>query len=205
MNSVQQTPLCSAAILAGGQSRRMGQNKALLPLHGQPLIAHIAAQLRPAFAELLVSANDADLYQFLGLPVVADATPGSGPLMGILSCLQAARHEWLFVTGCDVPDINLAFIAAMQQLSADCDVVMPLDANGRPEPLFALYRKSVIPVAQALLAAGGRRIIDILPALRVAHPPLPGGWLKNLNTPDDYASAVDTTVGNSALPEEKQS
>jgi len=187
---------CSAIILAGGQSRRMGRNKSLLSLHGQPMIAHIADQMRPAFAELLVSANDAALYAFLGLPVLPDRVPGGGPLMGIAAGLQAARHDWLFVTGCDVPEINLPFIATMWALTENRDVVMPLDADGRAEPLFALYRKTALPAIETVLASGRARIIDILPGLRVAHPALPGGWLKNLNTPQDYAAAA----GSAGLP-----
>ncbi len=165
----------------------MGRDKSLLPLAGEPLIARIAGQLRPLFDEVLISANDPAPYAFLGLPVIADAEPGQGPLMGIASCLRAARNEWLFVTGCDVPDLDAAFIASLLELARDCDVVMPRDSDGRPEPLCALYRKTVLAVAERLLADGRRRIIDLLPELRVATPALPGGWLKNLNTPEEFA------------------
>ncbi|MGE5385256.1 MAG: molybdenum cofactor guanylyltransferase [Betaproteobacteria bacterium] len=178
----------SAAILAGGQSRRMGRNKSLLPMHGQPMIGHIADQLRPHFDELLIGANDGALYGFLGLPVIADREPGSGPLMGILSCLEAARHELLFVTGCDIPEMNLAFIRQMISLAEGHDIVMPVDAEGRLEPLFAIYRKTVIAPALAVLAAGGRRVMDLLPGQRVAHPVIPAGWIRNLNTPSDYTA-----------------
>ncbi len=178
----------SAAILAGGQSRRMGRNKSLLPMRGQPMISHIADQLRPHFAELMVGANDAALYGFLGLPVVADREPGSGPLMGIVSCLEAAQHELLFVTGCDIPEMNLDFIREMVPLAEGHDIVMPIDAEGRLEPLFAIYRKTVIVPALALLAAGCRRVMDLLPGQRVAHPAIPAGWIRNLNTPADYAA-----------------
>ena len=165
----------------------MGRDKSLLPLAGEPLIARIAGQLRPLFDEVLVSANDPAPYAFLGLPVIADAEPEQGPLMGIASCLEAARNDWLFVTGCDVPDLDSAFIARLLAQAGECDIVMPQDAAGRPEPLCALYRKTALPVAHRLLAVGRRRIIDLLPELRVVSPALPGGWLKNLNTPEEFA------------------
>lgn len=187
----------SAVILAGGQSRRMGRNKSLLPLHGRPMIAHIADQLRPAFDEVLVSTNDAALYAFLGLPIVADEAPGEGPLMGILSSLEAARHDLLFVTGCDIPEMNLAFVRDMLPLTAEHDIVVPVDASGRLEPLFAFYRKSVVPRAREILAAGGRRVTDLFVGPRVASPPVPAGWLRNLNTPEDYRA----TAGAADFPE----
>lgn len=184
-----ETPLAaSAAILAGGQSRRMGRNKSLLPLHGRPMIEHIALQLRQHFDELLVSANDPAAYAFLCLPIIGDETPGDGPLAGILSCLQAARHDLLFVTGCDIPEMNLPFIRQLFALAGECDIVMPTDAEGRLEPLFAIYRKTVVPQARERLAAGRRRVLDLLPGLRVAMPRIPPGWIRNLNTPQDYAA-----------------
>lgn len=183
----------SAAILAGGQSRRMGRNKSLLPLHGRPMIEHIANQLRPLFAELLVSANDPERYAFLEAPVIADQAPGNGPLMGIVSCLEAARHDLLFVTGCDIPEMNLPFIRQMLPLAEGSDIVMPVHADGHPEPLFAFYRKTVIGRARELLATGNLRVTDLLPGLRVVHPVIPAGWIRNLNTPDEYRSMPGST------------
>jgi len=176
----------SAAILAGGQSRRMGQDKSLLPIDGQPMIAHIAAQLSPLFPELLIGSNDPARHAFLNLPLVADREAGQGPLMGILSCLEASRHELLFVTACDIPQMPLAFIRDMLELAADKDVVIPMTADGRYEPLFAVYRKSLIPRAREILAQGGRRIIELLEGQRHACPIMPPAVLRNLNTPEDY-------------------
>lgn len=166
----------------------MGRDKSLLTIDGEPMIARIAAQLRPLFAEVMIGANDPARYAFLELRVVPDDVPGQGPLMGIVSCLRAARYEWLFVTGCDVPDLDPAFVRYLLGLAVDTDIVMPRDADDRPEPLCALYRQTALPVAERLLESGCRRIVDLLPALRVVAPRLPGGWLKNLNTPDEFAA-----------------
>ncbi len=174
----------AAAILAGGQSRRMGQDKSLLPINDQPMIACIAAQLRPLFPELLVSSNDPEHHAFLGLPLVADGESGQGPLRGILSCLEACQHELLFVTACDMPQLPLAYIAELLELAQSHDVVIPVDADGRHEPLFAVYRKTLVPRARQILAAGGRRIIELLPGHRAACPLMPG--IRSLNTPQEY-------------------
>ncbi|MBS1197177.1 MAG: fdhD-2 [Proteobacteria bacterium] len=175
----------SAAILAGGQSRRMGQDKSLLPIAGQPMIAHIAEALQPLFPELMVSSNSPQQHAFLGLPLVADREAGQGPLRGILSCLEVAKNDLLLVTACDIPQLPLAFMGDMLHLAQDCDLVIPVSAEGRHEPLFAVYRKTLIPAARQILAAGGRRIVELFVGHRSACPELPQG-LFNLNTPDEY-------------------
>lgn len=176
----------TAVILAGGQSRRMGQDKSLMPVCGQPLIARIAEQLTPFFPEVLVSSNEPWKYGFLGLPVIADELPGQGPLMGILSSLRAAHRERILVTACDIPVIDLAFVQALLRFSEKADIVMPVSREGRHEPLFSVYRKTVIPRAEAVLKSGERRIVGVLPGLTVVSPSMPEGWYYNLNTREDY-------------------
>jgi molybdopterin-guanine dinucleotide biosynthesis protein A len=178
----------TAVILAGGQSRRMGQDKSLMQVCGQPLIERIAGQLTPFFPEVLVNSNDAQKYRFLGLPVIADEVPGQGPLMGILSSLKAAGQDRILAIACDIPVADLTFIRELVRSSATADIVMPVSADGRFEPLFAVYRKTVIPRAEAALAEGKRRIVALLPGMAAAHPPMPVGWYCNLNTQEDYAA-----------------
>jgi len=138
----------------------------------------------------MVSSNDAAQHAFLGLPLVADSETGQGPLRGILSCLEAAQHDLLFVAACDIPQLPLAFIGNLLELAQDRDVVIPVGADGRHEPLFAVYRKTLIPAARQILAAGGRRIIELLPGHRHACPLMPQG-LRNLNTPEDYRQFLE--------------
>jgi len=184
----------SAAVLAGGQSRRMGRDKSLLPVHGTTLLEHILAQVRPLVDEALVGANDPEKYGFAGVPVVLDEQPGQGPLMGIVSCVQAAQHERVLVTACDIPCLPAPFLRMMLRKASRAAIVMPRDPQGRHEPLLAVYTKRVLPAARAVLARGGRRIVDVLsePGVSVEFVPLPpGDWYRNLNAPDDYRGAVD--------------
>lgn len=179
-------PDATAVILAGGESLRMGFDKSLIPLGDGPLIAHIADQLA-FFAERLVGSNDQAKYAFLNIPVVGDEKPGCGPLMGILSCVDAAAHELCFVTGCDIPTLDPRFVLDLLDQAADHDIVMPRLADGRVEPLLAVYRKTVVPVARAIVARGGRRVVELLDHLRVRF--VPGDsltWYRNLNTVEDY-------------------
>lgn len=175
----------AAVILAGGGSRRMGQDKSLLTVGRGPLIERIKDQLAPLFPELLVSSNEPDKYRFLGLPVVPDRVPGQGPLMGILSSLAAARREPLLAVACDIPVLDPAFLRELVRRARAADVVMPLSPDGRPEPVLAVYRKAFMATAEAALARGQRRIVDGLPGLTVDHPPMPPGWYHNLNTRAD--------------------
>lgn len=178
----------TAVILAGGQSRRMGQDKSLLDVSGLPLIARIADQLQPRFCEVLVSANDSAKYRFLGLPIIPDPEPGLGPLAGILAGLRAARHDRILAVACDIPVLDPDFLDHLLELSEGADVVMPRSPDGRHEPMVAVYHRRVIPRIEAVLAEGRRRIVDILPGLAAVHPPMPEGWYFNLNTREDLGA-----------------
>jgi molybdopterin-guanine dinucleotide biosynthesis protein A len=191
----------TAIILAGGRSRRMGQDKSLLPFGGQPLLAHIADQLRPHFRHLLVGANDPLRYALAGAPVIADRTPDQGPLMGLASCLAAAPTETAFLTGCDIPTMEMATIRAMLAALPDHDAVIPVTPDGRRHPLFAAYRRTLVPTALNVLAGGLRRMEDLLQRVRVHPFPLPESpWFQNLNTPAEYAAATCHTPPPPELP-----
>jgi molybdenum cofactor guanylyltransferase len=164
----------------------MGLDKSLLPVGGRPLIAHIADQLA-FFAERLIGSNDPARYAFLSLPVVPDQEPGHGPLMGILSCVDRAAHDLCFVTGCDIPTLDRGFILELLALSDGYDIVIPRLADGKTEPLLAVYRKTVVPVARTIMARGGRRIVELLDELRVRFVVADSlTWYCNLNTLEDY-------------------
>lgn len=184
-------PRAGALILAGGDSRRMGRDKALLPIDGRPMIASIADQLKPLFEEIVISADRPDAYAFLGLPVVADAEPGQGPLMGIASGLPHMTQDLDFVTACDIPRIDLSFVNGLIKLAVGFDIVLPYYDEGQYEPLFAVYRKTVVPEAARILAAGGRSILDLLERVKVNLIKIPDRRLiRNVNTEEDYADLV---------------
>lgn len=180
-------PNATAIILAGGESRRMARDKSMLPVCGQPMIGHIASQLRPLFATILIGANAPEKYAFLGCPVVPDQAPGAGPLMGMASCLAASNSELNFIIGCDIPTVQPGLIRQLLEAGRDADIAIPRTAHG-PEPLFAVYRRStVLPLAHQLLAAEKRRITELLPGLKVTFLDLEkADWYHNLNTPKEY-------------------
>ncbi|MCP4714776.1 MAG: molybdenum cofactor guanylyltransferase [Deltaproteobacteria bacterium] len=176
----------TAIVLAGGQSRRMGVDKSLLFLSGTPMIEVIVNQLKGNFQHLQISSNDPVKYDFLNLPVVPDLKSGAGPLMGILSSLENSKTDLNFITSCDAPNINLPYVREMLRAAEHYDAVIPMSKDGRYEPLFAVYRKSVIGHCHDLIDTGHRKISDLFERARIKFLPFDGsGWYENLNTIED--------------------
>jgi molybdopterin-guanine dinucleotide biosynthesis protein A len=192
----------SGIILAGGASRRMGRNKALIALEGQPLVARVLHALRPVTDEVLVVANDPAPFAFLSLPVVPDSEPGHGPLMGLYSGMRAARGDLVVAVAVDMPFLTPEFLEHLVRLSPGYDVVIP--ETDRLHPLCAVYRRETcLPAIEEALARGQRRLIafhaDVqvrrVPeaALRSFSPDLRA--LINVNTPEELEKARELLGG----------
>jgi len=177
----------TALVLAGGRSRRMGTDKNMLLIGGQPMIGHICRQLHGTFTRVLISANDTEKFSFLGLDVVPDRIPDKGPLMAVVSALEASDSELNLVVGCDVPRIRLPVVRRMLAEAEGVDIVIPVTQDGREQPLFAVYRRSIRRRMAAALESGARRFTDICRLCRVRRIELgDAGWFANLNTMADY-------------------
>jgi molybdopterin-guanine dinucleotide biosynthesis protein A len=177
----------AAIILAGGRSRRMGVDKSMLPIGGRPMIEHICQQLRGTFATVLISANDKEKFAFLGLDVIPDAVPDQGPLMAVASALKASDRELNLIVSCDVPEIRLAVVRRMLAEADGADAVIPVTNDGKPQPLFAVYRRSARCPMEEALASGARRLSDIYGLCKVRFMELgDAGWFANLNTMAEY-------------------
>lgn len=174
-------------VLAGGESTRMKQDKAMLPINGGPMIGRVCNQLRYHFDQILVSANDFGKYAFLGIDVIPDRVPGQGALMGIASALEASANDLNLVVACDIPEVDITFARRMLREAEDCDAVVPRTDEGFIEPLFAVYRKSVLGAMNDVLSAGERRVRAVFERCRVRYIDLPNAKrLKNLNTMEEY-------------------
>ena len=180
-------PEAALILLAGGMSRRMGRNKALLPIDGRPMFQVILGRLAPLFTEVLVSGSCPEAVGIPGVTVVPDRVQGQGPLRGIASCLEVTRHDLNFVVACDMPGIDVSRALGMLSVAEGFDVVVERDAQGRWEPLFGVYRRSALAVAREVLDRGGRRIVEIYPQLRVRiMDPSGDGPLFNINDESEY-------------------
>jgi molybdopterin-guanine dinucleotide biosynthesis protein A len=195
-------------INAGGQSRRMGQPKALLsvPPHGRPLLETIVQRLQPLTPHaIIVIANDPALRQqsHLGNSVrwCVDTYPDVGPLGGLATALMVAP-AWVIVVACDMPLLNPALLRYLVSCAEEADAsggalwdaVVPV-VNDRPEPLHALYHRRCLAAVTARLAADQRRATAFLPDIRVRyvheeelrrHDAALYSFL-NVNTPEEWA------------------
>jgi molybdopterin-guanine dinucleotide biosynthesis protein A len=166
----------------------MGTDKALLRLRGKPLIQETAEALRARFPEAFIVADaaGAGVYAGAGLPVVADRVRGAGPLAGIAAALAAASRDRVFVVACDMPDLDFALVARLLDAAADADCAVPRVGEGLYEPLYAVYRRSALPAAEAALAEGRFGVHGLFSRLSVRWVDHPAG-LRNLNTPEDVS------------------
>ena len=179
----------TAIIMAGGDNSRMGRDKSMLPIKSKPVIEHIFEQLRPHFNQILISSNDTAKHAFLGIEVVPDGIVGKGPLMGIASTLKASANEVNFVIACDIPEVDIALVRMMVRAIDDFDVVMPRVGESKFEPLFSVYRKSILGLLENALSAGKTKIIDPLVDCKVKYIDFSESQIQalaNLNTMDDY-------------------
>ncbi len=183
----------SGVILAGGASRRMGNNKALLPLGGRPMIAIVAERLRAVVDEVIIAADDVQTYAPYADRCVPDRYAGVGTLAGIHAGLAAARNDLALVVGCDMPFLDPRVLEWFVQAAAGYDVVV-LRQGDMVEPLHAAYRRTVLPEIEAAIGAGRRRVISFFPAVRVRSV-LPAELVgldpalrsfQNVNTPDEW-------------------
>ena len=183
MTSPPAAPL-SAAILAGGQSRRMGVDKALLRLTpgGPTLVERVVAAVGAVADETFLVAND-DRLAPLGLRTLPDAFPGAGALGGIYSAVAGAAHEHCLVVACDMPFLSVPLLRLLAARPRDYDVLAPFlpveprgenrqgGAGGVYETLHAIYGRGALPAMREQLAAGRFKIIGFFPRVRVRAVP----------------------------------
>ena len=193
--------MISIVIQAGGRSSRMGQDKALMPFLGRPLIERQVELLSRLAGELLVITNRPEAYTFLGLPLFPDLLPGTGPLGGLYTALSVASRPLVAVIACDMPFVSADLLRAQRDLleRESVDVVIPRSPEGL-EPLHALHSKDTcLAAVRAALDAGERKVIAWLPAVRsrvmsqeeVAQVDPQFRSFVNVNSPEEFRQAED--------------
>lgn len=194
---------CSGIILAGGRSRRLGEDKRALRLwgdHAPTLLEHTCAVLAPLCAELIVVLNDPEAWSGLPAKLVRDSLPDGGALGGLYSGLLAAQHERCLVVGADMPFLNADLLRAMLAYPLTYQALVPRRLKAGTtrnqsafEPLHAIYRRDCQILLGELLRRGERRMaafIEQLDAVFIEDDVLTrydphGHAFLNINTPDD--------------------
>ena len=194
----------TAAVLAGGRSVRMGVDKTLLAVDGEPLVVRVVRVVDGVCDQTIVVTNRPEALADASLPgsiaVIADEVAYQGPLGGLATAMAHADHEWVLAVAADMPHLEPQVIGALWSVREGADVVVPVSEKG-PEPLLALYRvEACLPAARAVLATGRRRLVAMFSMLSVAEVPVDSlrtvdpelRSLVNVNTPADLADARDS-------------
>lgn len=200
------TAPATGALLAGGAGRRMGRDKRLIEVDGEPMIRRAARALAVGTDELLIVVAPGrpiapDIVADLGARTVEDRVADGGPLAGLETALAAARHDLVAVAAADMPWIAVAvvrhLVARLASAGAATDVVAIATDRG-PEPLLACYRSRLLATVTRLLDGGERRMTALLEAV-VVDEVLPAEWrrldpsgrsVRNVNRLADLLAAV---------------
>ncbi len=203
--------MLTVAIQAGGESRRIGRDKALLPFLGQPLILRLLSRLAGIADELLVTSNQPDNYRFTGLTPYPDLLPGTGALGGLYTALEAASHPYVAVVACDMPFASPELFAYELVLLRETgvDAVIPRSPAGT-EPFHGVYRRETcLPHVRQALVNEKRRVDAWFPAVNIRYlepaemepyDPHQLAFL-NINTLDELQAAED--IARSEIKEDQ--
>ena len=160
----------TGVLLAGGNSRRMGEDKRYLVVGEQTLLERGLAVLRSIFQEVLVVIAQDSLPLNVDARVVRDLVPDCGSLGGLYTGLTQATTPYIFVVACDMPFLDPAVITQFTSRRASADIVMAKLA-ARLHPMHALYGKGCLPVLEQMIRARQLKIQEMLshPSLRVQY------------------------------------
>ena len=191
--------MLTVVIQAGGMSARMGEDKALKPFLGRPLIQRVIDRVSPIADELIVTTNRPAEYGFLNLRLVADLKPGRGALGGLYTAIASATYPLVAVVACDMPFASTMFFEGARKLMVEeeADVVIAKTDEGY-EPFHALYRRETcLPAIESSISEDQWKVISWFPQVKVRILTSdevklfdPSGlcfW--NLNTPEEFIEA----------------
>ncbi|HJS56712.1 MAG TPA: molybdenum cofactor guanylyltransferase [Vicinamibacteria bacterium] len=182
-------------VVAGGLSRRMGRDKALLPWEGGTLLDHAIARLREACGSVRLLSGPELRYADRGLPVDADLVRDVGAIAALHAALEHATGPAVLLA-VDLPNVPIALLRRLAEGVLDCDAVVPISPGG-PEPLCAAYGPACRDAVRRALDRGAYKLTAFWPDVRVRELSTselstfgdPSLLFANLNTPDEYGRA----------------
>lgn len=207
------TATTAGIILAGGQSRRMGRDKALLNIGGKTVIERVKAAVQPCVSQLCLASAPDQRYEFLHLPLAPDEFPGQGPLSGLYAGMNAMDAQWYVLSACDLPFASTSLLEYLLDQAYDYDfwrediplakVIVPT-YDQRMHPLYGVYHHSLRASLAESLQQGQRKVMDWVDQHNLLEVPLEGvlkrqppqenndltEWcLHNMNDPEAYEQA----------------
>ncbi|SMO35913.1 molybdenum cofactor guanylyltransferase [Melghirimyces algeriensis] len=194
-------PYTGVIILTGGQSRRMGRNKATLSIAGEPMIQRLLRRLcnDPEWVPIISVKHPAQFHDS-AISIAVDQYPGKGPLSGIHAGLTQSPYLLNLVTACDLPYASRCVAQHLRKVAikGDFDAVVPV-SDGRIHPLFAVYHRRCLDPLERFLKAGKGRVQDFLQEIQTRYTtgPFPTRAFFNMNRPEDYLQVNEWEKGQS--------
>jgi len=181
-------------ILAGGSSKRYGQDKAFLKIGNTRLIDSILQEMHTVFKRVILITNEKVKYEYLEIPMFEDLVKGFGPLGGIYTGLMSIPDQAGFFVACDMPHINRQLVRYMVDIKGNHRAVVPAVAD-KIEPLHAIYFQSCLKPIKHLIDTKRyqvRLFFDSIPVRYVKEDEIrrfccPSKAFLNINTPDEFA------------------
>ena len=202
--------MITIVVQAGGESRRMGRDKGLVPFLGKPLIQRVLQRTSALAQEVLVTTNKPEDYEFTGYPLFPDFYPGRGALGGLYTALRAASQPLVAVVACDMPFVSPRLLQAeleklQQSLSAGeqaLDAVIPRGEGGT-EPFHAVYHRSAcLPLIETVMQQNRWRVdswfasanLYLMDLAEMQHYDPHGLAFWNVNTPEELIQAEELAL-----------
>ena len=185
----------SALILAGGNSSRMKTDKVYLPLKdGLSMLHHAIAFWNMISPDIMIAAGIPGRPMDISARIVYDKYVKCGPLSGIHAGLSDSRNDLVFVSAVDMPSLEAEDARRLYREIGEHDICL-YRVEGRPEPLFGLYRKTCCDLASELLSSGQTKVTELLNIADTLYiDTIKSDCFSNLNTPEDYQGYINTTV-----------
>jgi molybdopterin-guanine dinucleotide biosynthesis protein A len=194
--------MLTGLVLSGGESSRMGREKGLVNLNGDPMVSYVVNSMLDLVDEIIISVGKGraqlyDEYSEIGFEIVEDNEPGFGPIQGVVSAMRKMRGDYVIVGPCDTPFLKPEICRLVLSKAEGKDGAVPI-VKGMYESLHGAYRKgTALKAFEDVLAKGAGRLVDVYDRLDIARveenelravdPELDSFW--NLNEPDDLARA----------------
>ncbi len=195
MNLIQSD--ITGVVLAGGQSRRMGFNKAEAEMHGESMLARMIDKLKSVVPHIILSTG-AMTYPNIHFSQVADEYPGCGPLGGIYSALKFSTMSFNLVVSCDIPLVSISLLKYIlaQAIEGSALITVPVDHDGQVQMMCAVYHRDILPFVEQQINAHKFKMKDLLELVSVEyikipreHPLYQEHAFMNVNTPSSLQEA----------------
>lgn len=185
----------TGVILAGGQSRRFGEDKARVTVQpgNQPLLVKLVSLLDSFALHPIVIADKEDKYDDLGISCVVDFIPNKGPLGGIYTALRMARSDKILVLTCDMPCVDTGLLKKMLTMNKTVDNEIVFVINGERQPFPGVYTQGEMFRIKNFLDSERlevKNFLNNLPGLFLIHHHADNGKFFNMNTPEDYTKML---------------